>query len=356
MALSSLAPVEGRAATTGSQDGGEKVPTEHVRTAEKQATDTTGTACRLPPSRIRGDSLDRAVIQEHLQKIEASETGRALLTSARESGGRMVYRPKVGTNQYNWGTDALKVRDRAGEKMGTGAVAHELAHGAQDAQGLLDDSGMSPEQRVILNRFCEADAQARAVQTAWEMKEAGDSTAWNAQVRNGRLGPTARAFGKTAAQNPDAAKNGTAMRAAFDAWFTADTTINGQHRSNRNSYDRERVLNMRSMLSFASPSEYKGMSPAAFNARLKAFGKDAPGGGNYIADIPAPEQGRKTSWYALSPEIEKHVNAARRFLSPGRERGQASQKPPSKDDFSRIDSVMQARKAEMEKFLHNSRR
>lgn len=99
-------------------------------------------------------------------------------------------------------------------------LAHEARHVAHHAQGFstiiefyeagsrLPFDGWS---YLLLNRSIEADADARAVRCAWELKDAGVKEPWDALASSPEFGRLARAFGE--------APVGQRMAAAYDEWF-----------------------------------------------------------------------------------------------------------------------------------------
>ncbi|HYD19718.1 MAG TPA: DUF6782 family putative metallopeptidase [Patescibacteria group bacterium] len=114
-----------------------------------------------------------------------------------------------------------------------GALIHELQHQRQVENKVLrayGEKNISPVEHLWYNRMTEADAQATATDILWRMKEAGKPGHWYEAKHSGSwVADVAAAYEKKVAEDPHAVENGTAKRAAFDAWFTAAGGAVQQH-------------------------------------------------------------------------------------------------------------------------------
>lgn len=99
------------------------------------------------------------------------------------------------------------------------AIVHETQHLRQHfGHAGNPDHVLSEEEYILFYRAAEADAQATCTDVAWQLKEAGLPGAWDA-ARYVGYGDISDAYKKAVEANPDAAANGDAKRAAFNAWF-----------------------------------------------------------------------------------------------------------------------------------------
>ena len=100
-------------------------------------------------------------------------------------------------------------------------LAHELQHRKQLLSGVstpMHEKVPSPLEIVWHNRFIEGDAEATAADIAYKLKQAGKPEAWDFMKKDNLAG-AAFAYEAAVEKNPDAVNDGTAKRAAFDAWF-----------------------------------------------------------------------------------------------------------------------------------------
>ena len=111
------------------------------------------------------------------------------------------------------------------------AIIHESEHINQHLSHVGNpDRILSQEQCILFYRGAEADAQACCTDVSWKLKEAGDPGAWEA---TGFVGykDICEAYEKAVAEDPLAAENGRAKRAAFDAWFSNPDRLAGYNKS-----------------------------------------------------------------------------------------------------------------------------
>lgn len=157
----------------------------------------------------------------------------------------------------------------------TGVLAHELRHQHQMETGMWSPymSGIpSPIEAVWYNRMIEADASATAADVAWKLKEAGKPDAWACK---GGFGPAiGHAYEEVVKNDPSAAYDGRAQRAAFDAWFAEDCgrskVYNQQGVNNApNTYSMDKLAQGGMPLHHIKVSDVEKLG-------------EAPGGGNYL--------------------------------------------------------------------------
>lgn len=78
-----------------------------------------------------------------------------------------------------------------------------------------------PEDAVLLNRVQQADLVTLMVRMAWELNLAGCTNAWDS-LSSSNLYVIAHAFAHQARNDFRSLNNGSACRAAYDAWFESD--------------------------------------------------------------------------------------------------------------------------------------
>ncbi|MEO0392027.1 MAG: DUF6782 family putative metallopeptidase [Pseudomonadota bacterium] len=130
---------------------------------------------------------------------------------------------------YLYNVDTVLLRDEAPRGRKLLHAAHELRHAWQDTFGLMTNGEELHEQDyAALTFMTEADARAFAVAVAWELKQGGDSEAWDAAMGMPIYKSTAEKFearmqsrlanapAGTAASDADLR---SAMGVAYRAWF-----------------------------------------------------------------------------------------------------------------------------------------
>lgn len=75
-----------------------------------------------------------------------------------------------------------------------------------------------PEQAVLINRVMEADATLASIRAAWDLRLAGEKTAWTHLV-TGPAYDLASAFAREAITDFRSITDGRAARATFEQWF-----------------------------------------------------------------------------------------------------------------------------------------
>ncbi|HYD17522.1 MAG TPA: DUF6782 family putative metallopeptidase, partial [Patescibacteria group bacterium] len=136
-------------------------------------------------------------------------------------------------------------------------LIHELHHERQLKAGVMksvSDKVPSPVEQMWYERAMEADAQATATDISWKLKEAGKPAAWKALEKDGHWrGQVAKAYADKAAGDPKSVENGTAKRAAFDAWFSA---------KNRFGITTPMIYNNQATNNLPSPTDFEELHRA----------------------------------------------------------------------------------------------
>jgi hypothetical protein len=148
------------------------------------------------------------------------------MNPATAGGGAVSYRwQRLSTTLTNKPTD-LSVSGFTTHGSLVSVLAHELRHLQQATSNEMSPFHgkiVTPGSSMVYNRFVEADAQATATDIAWKLKEMGKPDAWN-DLHGGKwMEQVAKAYEELAVTDPAALTDGRAKRAAFDAWFTAET-------------------------------------------------------------------------------------------------------------------------------------
>jgi hypothetical protein len=162
---------------------------------------------------------------------------------------------------------------KASDDMALQALIHESQHVRHHAHSLGNpEFERTLAQECLLRRFQEADAQVKATETCWLLKQAGDPGPFRAAA--GSLYAAMCAAYETAlAASGDRT---AARRAAFGAWFEDDRL---------SFYDYNTLLNNTGAVACLT----KDLAPATekeagahLAAAIRAIGALTPGGANYL--------------------------------------------------------------------------
>lgn len=110
----------------------------------------------------------------------------------------------------------LKTAKHAGRLLAT--MASALRRALKVNQGHNEQFDLKPLDFLRLNRVVEADIDAVTVQICWELRTAGDASAWR-QILAGDHGDIAVVFANAMKTYPMGQFDGKALRAAFRQWF-----------------------------------------------------------------------------------------------------------------------------------------
>ncbi|MEZ0260352.1 MAG: DUF6782 family putative metallopeptidase [Alphaproteobacteria bacterium] len=168
-------------------------------------------------------------------------------------------------------------------------ITHELRHLEQvrtDAMSPFRGNIVSPESLVLYNRFVEADAQATATEVAWQLRQQGQPGAWESLKSNSEnwIREIAGAYEEAAEAHPEAASDGSAKRAAFDKWFTAE---NADGTLVADVYNEQGVNNWphRAVLNNAAEEGAAPSGAITPDVLARAGGND---GDNYLVNTEGP--------------------------------------------------------------------
>lgn len=128
-------------------------------------------------------------------------------------------------------TNALKLPAYSNHGRLVSYLVHELQHIHQAQKGMLRlgvQKTVSPMESVWYERAIEADAKATSVDISYKLMKAGHPEAWNEmKMRRTASRDFIRAYEDAVKKDPQSVENGFAKRAAFDAWFDAKLSYNG---------------------------------------------------------------------------------------------------------------------------------
>lgn len=176
-------------------------------------------------------------VREIRDLLSKSQLGRQLLIIADQgqvqmgfsNAGRGKYEAAYlpGNRHVFFNGDAKLFQARSSREFVARAAlfgAHELGHVLQDyasGTGIFSelDSSTRLSQHILGIRHMEAAAVACSIQVAWDVRQAGDDSLWKIALQTKGESTAALAFGRLAMNDPEAALDGRARRAAHDSWF-----------------------------------------------------------------------------------------------------------------------------------------
>ena len=181
------------------------------------------------------DSPDEFRMAEIRDKLKSIDLGRRLFNDLSDTqttmggGSALEITDESVLAAYLYNIDAVILRDDAPPGRLLLHAAHELRHAWQDRAGLISDGKDMTLQNHAANLFMsEADARAFAVAVAWQFKQAGDSSVWDAAKNfppyrlsverfEDRMKTLEILDGTDLANSDDGLRS--AMNAAYTAWF-----------------------------------------------------------------------------------------------------------------------------------------
>ncbi|MEA1938825.1 MAG: DUF6782 family putative metallopeptidase, partial [Pseudomonadota bacterium] len=163
------------------------------------------------------------VLFTRLRKILREDAyGTWLLIQAQKRGIKFVIDEQTSAlGYYNPDQKTIAVNPRLCQNdndIMVGTIAHELVHNTQGKKNIGPSWLFAPRDNVAMLWAMEADADTGAAVFASRMKHKRPGIADG--IRAMGRGATIDAIEKAVADDPDAIYNGTAARAAFDAWYT----------------------------------------------------------------------------------------------------------------------------------------
>jgi hypothetical protein len=163
------------------------------------------------------------------------------------------------------------------------AIVHESQHVRHHVNRLGNpEFERTLEQECILRRIQEADAQTKATEICWLLKQAGDAGPWEAAENSIYAGMCA-AYEAEMNRSGDRAAS---RRAAFDAWFLDDRLYFYDYNTLINNYfckDGAVVQNDSATAYMFKEGLKPAESAAALASALEKIGGLSAGAGNYLA-------------------------------------------------------------------------
>lgn len=251
----------------------------------------------------------KADLTRLMNELRRSPTGAWLLDEAQKAGIRIVYDNKTEyAGYYESETKLVAVEapltERGNLRRGVDrgylllTLAHELRHAWQDAQGpFLDEQHWRPRDAVLINRLIEADAEAISAQVAYELKLAGDSRAWDS--KKGAYEDMHRVYRRAIRADEAAARDGRAMRAAFDQWFHGKSRVEFYDLSILDAW--EETMRKRS----GAPPFTAPAPKADFMAKLGTV----PGYPNYLSTTQGPALDDPAYREGYRPRVQKRLRS-----------------------------------------------
>lgn len=169
----------------------------------------------------KGVATFRNRIDDITALLEQSRTGQFLMRGHNDATLRITYDKQTNTALYHPASRQIMINPVLPKAVQVILLARELRRAWQHAQNLIHNPMLfEPEDAVLLNRVQIADSRVIATRVAWELKLTGRDDIWT-ELEDSSLAPLAMAYAKQAGRDFRAANNGSAARAAFDAWFDA---------------------------------------------------------------------------------------------------------------------------------------
>lgn len=175
----------------------------------------------------RGTAIFRCRIEDITALLEQSRTGQFLMRGHNDATLQITYDKQTNTALYHPQSRRIMINPVLPKAVQVILLARELRRAWQHAQNLIQNPmKFEPEDALLLNRVQIADSRVIATRVAWELKLTGRDDVWT-ELTDSSLAPLAMAYAKQAGKDFRAVNNGTAARAAFDAWF--DTQLSRMH-------------------------------------------------------------------------------------------------------------------------------
>jgi hypothetical protein len=232
------------------------------------------------------NSAGSARLENFLARLSAIPEGAEIVNMLKERGVALCFdtEREVGaytnivfghTNGRNITYQKFEIFlcDKSDDDMALQALIHESQHVRHHANGLGNpEFERTLEQECLLRRFQEADAQVKATETCWLLKQAGDPGPFKA-AENSIYADMCAAYEAAITASGDRI---AARRAAFDAWFDDDRL---------SFYDYNTLLNnagaVACLTKDLAPAEEQAAA-AQLAAVIRNIGALPPGGANYL--------------------------------------------------------------------------
>lgn len=167
----------------------------------------------------QGSKLDIDALSATLSK---SRMGQTLLKFAAEQKIGIQASHDTATVEYSRMTRNILIQQGLDAATAMIGLAESLRTAWQHQQGtMINPLRFQPDHAVVLNRVHAADLCAFKIRLAWELKMAGEASAW-AQILSSGLADMAYHFDRQIKTDFRNLNNGLASQMAFEKWFLSD--------------------------------------------------------------------------------------------------------------------------------------
>ena len=158
-------------------------------------------------------------IEDILTYGSQSATFAAYVNHLKDNNVTFITKDTVESALYDRGMQLICVNPHLSLDKAVMALATPLRLAFHHKQGaLINPLRFQPEDAVLINRLLAADAKTTALEMAWELRLAGQTTAWDTMM-SGSDYDLCSAYGMEAMTNFCSLKNGLAARSTFEKWF-----------------------------------------------------------------------------------------------------------------------------------------
>lgn len=171
---------------------------------------------------LKKTSKNNALLSDCLEKIRASRLGATLLDFVQDQKITISEMDQIAAVFYDRKKAQITVRQNLSDIEKTLLIVRELRRVWQQKQGaLIHPLLFHPDHAILVNRLQAADLMTNLIRVSWEMKLAGDATAWNYLDEKGYSDLT-RTFSREALADFRSLSSGHAAAATFEAWFMSE--------------------------------------------------------------------------------------------------------------------------------------
>ncbi|MCQ2913636.1 MAG: hypothetical protein MJ247_00370 [Alphaproteobacteria bacterium] len=122
-------------------------------------------------------------IQSCADKMMKTPTGKAVLTKVSKLNVDIKMDPSVSDDlggYYSFGSDAILINPTCSDALISSILVHEGSHAIQSHNGCKLNARLDAQSYFNLNKAMEADAFKNQVMAAYELKQQGDASVFNA--------------------------------------------------------------------------------------------------------------------------------------------------------------------------------
>ncbi len=165
---------------------------------------------------------NKSTLLECLEKIRTSRMGATLLDFIESQKVTILEADQMATIFYDRKNAQITVRQNLTTIEKTLLIVRELRRVWQQKKGaLIHPLLFHPDHAILVNRLQAADLMTNLIRVAWEMKLAGDQTAWNYLEEKGYSDLT-KTFSREALTDFRSLSSGHASAATFESWFMSE--------------------------------------------------------------------------------------------------------------------------------------